>query len=799
MTYRDFFIQATGNPNGPYPYQSRLAEAKANEFPQLLDIPTGLGKTAAVVLAWLWRRRFAPDTQHSALGTRHSAFPRRLVYCLPMRVLVEQTRANVKKWIENLELTTDVGVHVLMGGEEMDDWDLYPERDAILIGTQDMMLSRALNRGYGMSRYRWPMHFGLLNNDCLWVMDETQLMGVGVETSAQLDAFRSRIFGTHAPTHTLWMSATLEQGQLDTVDHPKPNSGWKVHTLTEDDRTKAEVQQRVGAQKSVQKFSTSLSKDTAKTYSEDVGPALLARHQADTLTLVVVNRVDRAQELYKQLLKLGRDPSHTSLVHSRFREPDRRQHEKILFGGGDRIVVATQAVEAGVDVSARMLISELAPWPSLVQRFGRCNRYGEFKEGTVFWIDVQPADEKDDLCLPYAYQDLKQARTALAKLTDAGSQHLPRLPVTPVIRPVIRRKDLLDLFDTTPDLCGNDLDVSRYIRDGQDTDVQVFWREVGDDGPTEDEPEASRQELCSVSVGRFRDFLKKKQKPRVWRWNPLDECWEPATQARPGQTYLIDRASGGYSEQLGWTGDPKDMPTVLPTATGETPDAAASNKRTFTGRWIDLPSHLSHVVTQIQPLSNTLALDQRLTETLQVVARWHDVGKAHPVFQEMLRSSGMPPSSDTPWAKSASQQGRCARKGFRHELASALAWLQLAPADAAERDLIAYLLAAHHGRVRLSIRSWPDETEPPGPGTLFARGIWNGDELPAVNLGDSQTTSPVKLDLSVMRLGEGPHGESWLARTLRLRDALGPFRLAFYETLLRVADWRASGLERQTP
>jgi CRISPR-associated endonuclease/helicase Cas3 len=38
----------------------------------------------------------------------------------------------------------------------------------------------------------------------------------------------------------------------------------------------------------------------------------------------------------------------------------------------------------------------------------------------------------------------------------------------------LRRKDLLDLFDTTPDLCGNDLDISRYIRDGDDTDVQVF-------------------------------------------------------------------------------------------------------------------------------------------------------------------------------------------------------------------------------------------------------------------------------------------------------------------------------------
>ncbi len=55
----------------------------------------------------------------------------------------------------------------LWGGEESGDWDMHPEKEAILIGTQDMLVSRALNRGYGMSRYRWPMHFGLLNNDAL--------------------------------------------------------------------------------------------------------------------------------------------------------------------------------------------------------------------------------------------------------------------------------------------------------------------------------------------------------------------------------------------------------------------------------------------------------------------------------------------------------------------------------------------------------------------------------------------------------------------------------------------------------
>jgi CRISPR-associated endonuclease/helicase Cas3 len=89
-----------------------------------------------------------------------------------------------------------VTVHILMGGEDEDDWDIYPERDAMLIGTQDMLLSRALNRGYGASRSCWPTQFGPLNTDCLWIFDEIQLMGAGLATTAQLEALRCML-GVH--------------------------------------------------------------------------------------------------------------------------------------------------------------------------------------------------------------------------------------------------------------------------------------------------------------------------------------------------------------------------------------------------------------------------------------------------------------------------------------------------------------------------------------------------------------------------------------------------------------------------
>ena len=807
MSFTDFFRAATDN--SPYDYQSRLAGRDSGTpcNSQLINIPTGLGKTAAVVLAWLWNR----------VQLENPKWPRRLVYCLPMRTLVEQTETEVRKWLgnlltksaelrmsskalEDLKWLAEHSPTILMGGEAGSDWDIHPERPAILIGTQDMLLSRALNRGYGMSRYRWPMHFGLLNNDALWVMDETQLMGVGVETSAQLDGFRAREeWRTHGSCPTWWMSATLEQTRLATVDHPAPAGGWPSVTLSESERASGRAHDLIEAKKAVSPCSVTLTPANKASYAKDLAALINERHKQDTLTLVVVNRVNRAREIYEALTsgkKPLRDPKQVALIHSRFRPVDRTRHTALLFGNGDRIVIATQAVEAGVDVSARLLITELAPWSSLVQRIGRCNRRAEISDAEVLWADVQPKDEKDDLQLPYTKPELDQARTAIAEITDACPRILGGIvvPETPVIRPVIRRRDLVDLFDTTPDLCGQDLDVSRYIRDGEDSDVQFFWREFESDAPTDKYPAAQREELCRVSIGDAATFLKK---AAAWTWNPLDEKWEKAKRPRPGAVYLVSMASGGYHDDLGWTGDAKHKPTPHPPKEGIN-DSYNANRLTFDREWQTLAEHTNLVVAATDALTDALtdAVTSDTTAALHTAAVWHDVGKAHVEIQTMLRN-GDAAREGALWAKSGGKGGKC-RPGFRHELASALAWLLAGPPDAPERDLVAYLIAAHHGKVRLSIRSLPNEPVPSGEERLFARGVWHGDSLPAVHLGVI-TTPAVTLDLSFMKMGAGEHGPSWLARTVALRDRIGPFRLAYLETILRAADARASAQKTTAP
>ena len=96
------------------------------------------------------------------------------------------------------------------------------------------------------------------------------------------------------------------------------------------------------------------------------------------------------------------------------------------------------------------------------------------------------------------------------------------------------------------------------------------------------------------------------------------------------------------------------------------------------------------------------------------------------------------------------------------------------------------------------LRAVPTE-QAPSDDRLFARGVWDGDVLPAVDLGGGVKTSETQLSLSYMSLGDDPvTGPSWVARMLALRDdlTLGPFRLAYLEGLLKCADERASALER---
>ena len=777
MQFDDLFRQATGQ--SPFPFQTRFATQA--RIPTLVNIPTGLGKTAMAVLGWLWRRRYAS-------GEIRQETPRRLVYCLPMRVLVEQTYDVTRQWLRRLDSLGEPGegkvsVHLLMGGDIDRDWDTYPDADAILIGTQDQLLSRGLNRGYATSRYRWPVQFGLLHNDSLWLFDEVQLMGAGVTTTAQLQAFRS-ILGTVGRTESVWMSATLEPTWLETADFAPMQKALKRLQLDPSDEKTTGIRKRNQATKLLVR--TSAPMGNLRLLAGEVAEA----HEPGDKTLVVLNTVRRARDLYRALKKHTK--AKVLLAHSHFRQPDRKRITKeMLAAPNDQglIIVATQVVEAGMDLSAKELFTELAPWASLVQRFGRCNRQGEFPNGCVHWIDwPEEETQQEKLAPPYDRPSLEQARAVLGRCTDVAPARLPKIDMPLAVGPTLRRKDILELFDTTPDLAGYDLDVSRFIRETSDHNLQVFWRDVGDAGPTDDEPAPHQAELCSAPVWEIRDLLKRK-KLVAWVWDPLEGTWSRLDdrQVLPGTRLLLRAADGNYTEEEGWSLDAGTPVPVIAVARQDAQSYSMDSMSETT--WMSLTEHTDQVVEMATRLVDSIPLPEPWRHWVIEAARWHDAGKAHPEFQYSLRGND---SNDAPpglLAKSARKGIRHRRPGLRHELASGVLAIMHG-----KEDLVAYLAASHHGKVRLSLRSLPIEHIPPGEDKRFARGIWEGDEIPEIDLGGGVKVPSTVIDLSLMDLGDGPRGPSWSARMLALRDRedLGPFRLAYLEALVKIADERAS-------
>lgn len=374
----------------------------------------------------------------------------------------------------------------------------------------------------------------------------------------------------------------------------------------------------------------------------------------------------------------------------------------------------------------------------------------------------------------------------------------------------------MDLFDTEPDLAGNDVDISRFIRDDADIDVQVFWRRWDGDAPPDDLSAPAREELCPVPVREVRAFLSGQGAHNGRRigyvWDHLSRAWRrvAAKDLRPGMVLLLHAEAGGYRAEVGW--DPQRValvdPVIIPGPPAREEGMGDEPLEEVRGAWVPLSEHLDQVERRLAELVASVAaqVDAWAVRALRVAARWHDVGKAHCVFQQALLS--LLPEHERAaraqrlWAKSPYADRRLDFQGryFRHELASALALLEAPPRvhglGNAELDLAAYLGAAHHGKVRLAIRPLPGEKRPSDADRRFARGIWEGDCLGPVDLGNGNILPRTCLDLEVIEAGRGSGGQrSWVERTLRLRDALGPFRLAFLEALLRTADWDVSYAE----
>lgn len=690
-----YFTKATGY--APFDYQRLLAGGNSGKpcESHLINVPTGLGKTAAVVLAWLWNR-----------VELKLEWPRRLVYCLPMRTLVEQTAENARDWVKALGFSGTIGIHILMGGEEMEEWDIHPERLAILIGTQDMLLSRALNRGYGMSRYRWPIQFGLLNNDCLWVFDEIQLMGPGVSTACQLEAFRLHStapsverFGAYPDGRsvTWYASATANPEHLITRGwHGVPRPGSFLIELPPDEkavRSGIVAERRLATKRlELQKSwnfgdrknapSSALIDDIVEKHKVMVRDLKGAAAPPDVprRTLIICNTVDRAVAVYKAIeARLQGEDIELLLMHSRFRSAERRKQRDSLANSriksSGQIIVATQVIEAGVDLSSAILWTEIAPLACLVQRFGRLNRkgefgydgqarYGFFPLAIVVGVEApDPASKRKKEEKEKAQREAEQKYLPYAKQKcDDAWQHLHELncDACPAAMEIIggaiaasidaasyslQKHELLDFFDTDANLSLGFTDVSPFIRGlDPETDIYVVWREwpgSNDGEMPRFSPDFQRQELCPVPIGRANESRAILSKG--WLWRGKDAGWASvgALDIVPGMIILLPTSAGGYQPELGWTGSENDKPVATVYEPGETPSDEEMLSSLSHG-WRSIAQHTQEVecewLTIIAALSGAGLSEQEQHAILRGI-RWHDTGKNHKSWRTAARDA----------------------------------------------------------------------------------------------------------------------------------------------------------------
>ena len=147
--------------------------------------------------------------------------------------------------------------------------------------------------------------------------------------------------------------------------------------------------------------------------------------------LWVCNRVERANASYRNCRERFRRRADINVYHSRFRYLDRsHRHRRVIdvYNCEDRaaILVATQVAEMSLDLSADLLITDIAPVPALIQRMGRLNRRvtpsdsEELRQPKPALVLSLPTDEQAKP-LPYEKDEIDLAWKWLERLRDRGN------------------------------------------------------------------------------------------------------------------------------------------------------------------------------------------------------------------------------------------------------------------------------------------------------------------------------------------------------------------------------------------
>ncbi|MGQ4894225.1 MAG: CRISPR-associated helicase Cas3' [Candidatus Njordarchaeia archaeon] len=375
-----------------------------NGFILLLELPTGYGKT------------FLSSFFSKYIGKEFD----RLIHVAPTRVLVEGIyhgiSANLKLF--NSEFSDDVRIQMMHNSYD----PFFLNR--ILITTYTTYSINALRipvseveKAAQEKHVHYDLPVGSILNSII-IFDEIHLPFLNSLTKQKssenslkpfLFLFSLTLEYCRLGVPFIYMSATMPSGLINflkelTEEYTCP---LKVISYKRD----PEFEKTAGSA-DIQTFCIKIKENNLDTIVSNV-------EDSKNKLGLIVNTVSRAIELY-DLLREKYSDKKILLLHSRFKEVDKQNLLKKLKDAN--IVISTQVIEVGVDISFDVLISEISPPASLIQRAGRLKRWGKNDDiGRFFIVEFEDSYEKT----PYEPQLLVKTRDYLRALIKKSKEKRP--------------------------------------------------------------------------------------------------------------------------------------------------------------------------------------------------------------------------------------------------------------------------------------------------------------------------------------------------------------------------------------
>lgn len=366
--YKDFYTRTSGF--CPYKYQLKVTEVLFEGKNVILTVPTGAGKTWASVLPFLYSRQ-----------TGKIDFPQKMIYSLPLRTLANSIYSDVTKILNEKEI--NLGQTSIHTGEYKNDEHF--END-IIFSTIDQTLSNFLCFPLSLSKRQANINAGALVGSYL-VFDEFHLLDPKLSMATTIGMLKT----LKNLSRFCIMTATLSKEYINKLKKAVNAEVVSINDFPED----------VAIIKSLKVPKGHDAKKAVIVKKETINAqTILKRHKKKTI--IICNRVEKAQQLYNEIAEAdlegfenlqGFNKSNVICLHSRFFDDDRKKKEeelKRLFGNKNEesaILISTQVIEAGMDISCDIMHVEISPINSFLQRAGRCARWeGEYGEILVYDI-----------------------------------------------------------------------------------------------------------------------------------------------------------------------------------------------------------------------------------------------------------------------------------------------------------------------------------------------------------------------------------------------------------------------------